>query len=118
MSLSPNLKTTFLYITSLSILSVFVFAILQGWHASKNVERYIQREANLTLEISELEIHLLDLKNSLIQKDRELFIRDQLLEEKNIEITFLGKEIQKWKFLYVKQNEELSPKPEDPLALN
>lgn len=118
MSLSPNLKTTFLYVASLSILSVLAFIILQGWYTSKNVGYYIEKEENLTQEISELELHIVDLSNSLAQKDKEILIRDQLIEEKNLELDFLDKEVDKWKGRYYQQKEQAEKESLETLVVS
>lgn len=118
MSLSPNLKTTFLYVASLSILSAFAFYMLQSWYTSKNVAYYIKKEENLTLEISELEFNLHELSSALVQKDKELLIRDQLLEEKNLELDFLDKEVLKWKSLYYKKKREKGKRNSDALIVS
>lgn len=100
MSLSPSLKTTFLYITSLTVLSLFLLAMIQGWYASKSVEDHILIEEQLTHEISELELQIHDLRSVLVQKEADLKVHEELLDEKYIELDYLNKEVLKWKSLY------------------
>jgi len=117
MSLSPNLKTTLLYVASLCVFSLFLFAILQGWYATRNVDQFVQTEKNLTQEISDLEISLAELEQNLLLKNQQLIMRDQLLEEKNLELDYLNDEVDKWKALYFRQKKE-NESPENPVIVN
>ncbi|MDW3649624.1 MAG: hypothetical protein R8P61_21320 [Bacteroidia bacterium] len=117
MSLSPNLKTTLLYVASLCVFSLFLFAILQGWYATRNVDQFEQTEKNLTQEISDLEISLAELEQNLLMKNQQLIMRDQLLEEKNIELDYLNHEVSKWKSLYFRQK-KANPEASNPVIVN
>ncbi|MEL6252766.1 MAG: hypothetical protein AAFR87_12200 [Bacteroidota bacterium] len=117
MSLSPNLKTTLLYVASLCVFSLFLFAVLQGWYATRNVDKFEETEKNLTQEISELEISLAELEQNLLLKNQQLIMRDQLLEEKNIELDYLNDEVSKWKSLYFRQK-KANKEPANPVIVN
>ncbi|MEM6805346.1 MAG: hypothetical protein AAF696_28370 [Bacteroidota bacterium] len=104
-----------MYITSLTVLSLFVLAMIQGWYASKSVENHILIEEQLTHEISELELQIHDLRSLLVEKESDLKVHEELLDEKYIELDFLNKEISKWKGLY--RNAKSAEKPNPAIAV-
>ncbi|MEM6802959.1 MAG: hypothetical protein AAF696_16235 [Bacteroidota bacterium] len=92
----------------LLIASLLILLLVYRWYEGKSRKQTLPTVNQLTQEIEDLELSLQDVVNQSQNKDMEIDMRDQLLEEKNIELAFLMDKFEKVAEINVSREQEIA----------
>lgn len=77
----------------LILLGIIILLLAADWYEHKQIKKSEPSFAEMSQEIGELEVSLNEMISHVQDKETDLAIREQLLEEKNIELAFMSNKV-------------------------